>query len=126
MGFKSLLDTQVQNLMQTLGQTDGLAPEHTYIQVGAGTYDPATATRTPTTTSHTGIPMVLSRFDSKEIDGEQIQVTDQKAIIASLDLPVTPSNEDRVELSTGETYEVVRNMGVPGSSVYILHLRRVE
>lgn len=125
MGFKSLLDKQVQGVMKTLGQADGLAPFAVYIKKGERVYDTATRTYTSTDTSYADVPMVFAKFKIDEMDGEVVSATDQKAIIAALDLPVTPSSQDQIRDEDGITYNVERLLGVPGSSLYILHIRRV-
>lgn len=125
MGFKSLLETQVQKAMDILGQTDGLAPEQSYISVNRGgtTYDPDTGMVTEASTQYDNIPMVLARYTSDEIDGSLIVVGDQKAIIAALDLPVTPDVDDKILMSDGRVFMVMKVGGVPGESTWILQVR---
>lgn len=127
--FETLLKTQVQNAMKILGQEDGLAPEHSYVRVdnSATSYDPATGTVSQTTTQYDDIPMVLARYESNEIDGNNIKVTDQKAIIAALDLPVTePQVQDKILLSDGRVFMVMDYNGVPGESTWIVQIRETE
>ena len=124
--FESLLKTQVQNVMSILGQEDGLAPAHTYVRVGSSTYDPATGSVSNAVVRYDDIPMVLARYESDEIDGDHIVVTDQKAIIAALDLPVVPRVQDRIELTDGRTFMVMGFKGVPGNSVWVIQIRETE
>ena len=130
MGFKSLLENQVQGLMKTLGQQDGLAPTQTYVVKGAPIYDPVTRSNTSSDTYITGVPMVLAGFTVEEMDSSIVIETDCKAIIAALDLPnVTPKEQDDIIVGAGAnvaagTYEVMKVKGVPGRSVHILHIRR--
>lgn len=132
MGFKSLLDNQVQGLMKTLGQDDGLAPNHTYNQVTANAYDPATMTNGATEVSYADVPMVMARFKIEEIDGDVVVATDLKAIIAALDLAVQPAENDIIVIQTagtvagpvGTRYQVKGIMGVPGNSVHIVQIRK--
>ena len=126
MGFKSLLDKQVQGVMKTLGQTDGLAPAHTYVEVGANTYDVATRTNTGTETVYADVPMVLSKFDVEEIDNNLVVTTDLKILIASLDLSVTPKEDDHVLLTTGEKYMIKSVKSVPGNSLWIIQARKTN
>lgn len=130
MGFKSLLEGQVQNLMLTLGQEDGLAPAQTYLVAGGQTYDPTTRTNVTTNTTVSDVPMVLAKFQVNDADDKVVIATDAKAIIAALDLPgISPKEQDNIVVSEGAnipagTYDVFRVMGVPGKSVHILHIRR--
>lgn len=126
MGFKSLLDNQVQGLMRILGQVDGLAPNQSYQEVTASTYNTATGTVTETSTQHDDIPMVLAGYASEEIDGDKIQTDDLKAIISGLDMPITPSREDRIVLTDGRVFMVEKVNGVPGDSVWILQIRETN
>ena len=129
MGFKSLLEGQVQGVMAILGQVDGLAPEITYVETGSRTYDTATRTYSSVDTNHPNVPAVLAKFKVDEMDDEVVSKTDFKCIIAALDLPVAPKSQDQIVvpagLSTAGTYNVERLMGVPGDSLYILHVRKV-
>lgn len=126
--FESLLKNQVQNVMKILGQTDGLAPAGTFEDTGTRTYD--TATRTYVSSgggTYENIPMVLARFSAEERDGTDIQVTDLKVLIAFKDMPtgVVPDNGDQIVTYKG-TFNVERNMGVPGDSLYILQVRQTN
>jgi len=125
MGFKSLLQQQVQGVMDILGQDDGLAPNCVYVQKGSRAYDTSTRTYSSVDTSYPDVPAVLAKFSIEEMDDEVISATDLKVIIAALDLPVLPKTQDQVVTDTGETYNVERLMGVPGDSLYILHVRKV-
>ena len=125
MGFKSLLDVQVQGVMSILGQDDGLAPFAIYVETGARSYDTATRTYSSIDVQHADIPMVFAKFKIDEMDEEVISSTDQKAIIAALDMPVSPKTQDQLIDDKGDTYTVERLLGVPGGSLYILHIRKV-
>lgn len=125
--FKSLLETQVQNAFKILGQTDGLAPNQTYVgDSGGQTYNTATRTYTSAEVDYPDVPMVLARFKSEEIDDEITITTDLKALIAALDLPIAPQMGDKIRTQAGEVYNVERIMGVPGDSLYILHVRLTQ
>lgn len=124
--FESLLKDQVQSVMQILGQMDGLAPAHTYVQVEISAYDTSTGTVRDVGTPYPDIPMVLARYNSEEIDGDKIVTTDQKAIIAANDLPVVPKVQDRIVLADGSEHMVMDFKGVPGESVWIIQIRETE
>ena len=122
--FKSLMETQVQKVFKILGQTDGLAPNQTYVgDSGGQTYNTASRTYTSAEVDYPDVPMVLARFKSEEIDDQITVTTDLKALIAALDLPVAPQMGDKIRTQAGEVYNVERIMGVPGDSLYILHVR---
>lgn len=125
MGFKSLLDVQVQGLMKILGQDDGLAPFGTYLETGARTYNTTTRTYSTADTPHANIPMVFAKFTVDESDDQVVTATDQKILIAALDLPIQPKTQDKITDSGGDTHNVERLLGVPGGSLHVLHVRKV-
>lgn len=123
MGFKSLLEQQVGNVFDILGQTDGLAPNPSFLQNGGQTYNATARTYTTATTEHSNIPMVLARFKVEEIDAEVVVTTDLKALIPAIKMPVEPQIGDKILTADNKTYNVERSLGVPGDSLYILHVR---
>lgn len=127
-GFESLLKNQVQNVMKILGQNDGLAPNQVFVREDSTAYDTATRTYTSAETDYPDIPMVLAKFSAEEIDDDVVVTTDLKALIAALDMPtgVVPAMGDKIRTQAGEVYNVERIMGVPGESLYILHVRLTE
>lgn len=126
--FKSLLENQVQNAMKILGQTDGLAPNQTFVQsdLAGSSYDTVTRSYSTSEVDYPDVPMVLARFTTDEMDDEIVAKTDMKALIAALDLPVVPKIQDKIRTADGANYMVMRLMGVPGDSLYILHVRLTE
>lgn len=129
MGFKSLIAKQVQGAMKILGtDPDGLARTQTYIATdeGAGTYDPVTRRMTTVETRYANVPMTLVRFKLDDMDDQVRPTTDRRALIAALDLSTVPTPQDRVELHTGEVYNVVRLLSDPSDGLYIVHLRYAE
>lgn len=126
MGFKSLIQNQVKGAMRILGtDADGLATAGTYHSVSeTTTYDPETATVAQTSTEYADVPMVFVRFNLDDMDAEVRPKTDRKALIAALDLSVTPSPQDRVETASGEVYSVKRLLSDPADALHILHVRR--
>jgi hypothetical protein len=124
MGFKSLIERQVQGAMRTLGtDSDGLARAQTYIEVTQGVYDPVTRSTQASTVSHADVPMVLARFSIEDMDREVRPKTDRKLLIAALDLTPIPKEDDRVLLEDGSTYDVVRLMSDPASALHTVHVR---
>ena len=125
MGFKSLIDTQVQGAMKILGQDDGLAPFGTFVETGARVYNTTTRTYSTTDVPHANVPMVFAKFTVEEMDNESIASTDMKVLIAALDLAVIPKSQDKIIDPSGDTYNVETLLGVPGSSLYILQVQKV-
>lgn len=124
MGFKSLISKQVQGAMKILGtDADGLASKQTYISVSNGVYDAETRTVSTTKDSYTGIPMALVRFQINDMDEEVRPQTDRVALIASLDLPVTPDENDKIQTSNGDVYTVMRLLSDPADAMYKVHIR---
>jgi hypothetical protein len=126
-GLAGLIASQVQGAFKILGQGDGgLAPPISYVSdsSGAGSYDPATGTVTESSVTYAGIPAMLVRFTIDEMDNNVVPITDRRALIPALDLPVAPKVQDYIILSTGERYMVERVLTAPGDSLHTLHVRK--
>jgi len=127
MGLKSLIEKQVQGAMRILGtDSDGLARLHSLVAVTpAGSYDFATREVTHGETLYPNIPMTMVRFKIDDMDAEVRPKTDRRALVASLDMPVPPTEKDYVQDPDGTRWSVVRLLSDPSASLVILHLRRV-
>lgn len=124
MGMKTLIAKQIQSGMKILGtDNDGLYSKHTYIKVGEGSYDPETRRVSASETRHADIPMTLVRFSIDDMDDDVRPKTDRKALIASLDLPVDPGAEDKIEMRNGIVYTVMKVLKDPSEGLCILHIR---
>lgn len=128
MGYKSLIAGLVKDSFEILGtDSDGLATKQTYLSVSAtGVYDPVTRTVTNVITTYSGVPMVLLKFAVTDAVEDVRPKTDRKVLIASLNLAVTPRTADKIELVSGEMYEVVKVLSDPSDSLISLHVRYVE
>ena len=128
MGYKSLIDKQVQNAIKLLGtDSDGLADIISYVQHTGETYDPVSGSPTPTVTTTTGVECVFTNFTVEEKDDEVNVLTDQKCLIPSLNIPgIEPDENDEVTDSAGATWNVRRVMSPPGSSLFKLHVRKIR
>lgn len=127
MGFKSLIAAQVQGAMRILGtDSDGLARMHTLVSVDPeGTYDYDLRQIVHTETTYAGIPMSMVRFKIDDMDAEVRPKTDRRALVASMDIPVTPTEKDYVTDPDGTRWNVVRLLSDPAAALVILHLRKV-
>lgn len=123
--FETLLKNQVKGAMAILGQSDGLAPVASYHShtSGSSTYDTDTGLYTLVDVVQDDVPMVFASYDSEETDGQDILSTDQKIVIAALDLDVKPKPQDHIIDSNGVKFDVKRVKGVPGNSAWILQAR---
>lgn len=121
MALKALLEGLVQTAIAT---TDDLRTTFDYHSVTVGTYDPATDALSSTEVVVSGVQAVGARLTESENDFVPADANMQKMIIAALDLPgVTPKTDDYLMIGS-EKWEVMKNMGVPGDSVYILKIRK--
>lgn len=120
MVFNALVASLVQSAFQII---DDLAVPITYLSNTSVTYDPNSGTVTPNQTTYT-LQGVLSKFDIKEVDNKIVLTTDVKLLIAGLDLPVDPRENDQVT-ANGRQWKVVRVMGVPGDSFWKIQIREV-
>lgn len=127
MGFKSLIEKHVQGAMRILGtDADGLARPCTLVSVAqTTTYDYDTRDVVRATTEYPGIPITFVRFKIDDMDAEVRPKTDRRALIARLDIPVTPSEKDEVLDTDNVRWSVIRLISEPADALIILHLRRV-
>lgn len=121
MSLKAQIQRAVRAGISSMGD---LAQRVTYISMGIPTYDATTGQVTMPRTTLANLPMVLARFSRREIDGDAVRAEDQKAVAATLDVPVTPTINDQLLDEQGVTWSVIGILGVPGQSVMTLHLRR--
>lgn len=127
MALKGLLNDLVPDAI--FKALDDIPVNVTFSSVTNGVYDPVARTRASTTSDQT-VQAVLAKFSMAEADESVVPETDGKAIIPNRDLQGTiPKVQDRIAVPVGAslpagTYHVERLMGVPGSAVHILHIRR--
>ena len=128
MGFKSLIDRQVQNAIKLLGtDSDGLADIVSFVKHNGDTYDPVSGTPTPSVTTTTGVECVFTSFTVEEKDDQVIVLTDQKCLIPSLNIPgIEPDEDDEVLDSSGVTWNIRRVLSPPGASLFKLHVRKTR
>ncbi len=126
MGFKSLIDGLVASAMPILGtDADGLAPPGTYAVHEGEVYNTTTRANVITRRLIEAVPMVRARLAPSETPDGVVMMTDRKFLIAALDLPgVTPKVQDQIIDADG-TYDVKRLMTPPGSSLWVIHARKL-
>ena len=94
-----------------------------YQHAGAPSYSATTGAIVRPTTEYS-VPLIVSRYDRREIDGEAIRAEDQKALIAVKDLPIVPTVNDTLVLADGTTWNVIGIQTDPSGSVWVLQLRK--
>ena len=118
MALRGSIQKLIQQGIRTFG--DLAEPVH-YTATTSSTYDPQTGSATRVVGTW-DFPAVASKFESKDVDATVDTKTDMKLIVAYLDLPVEPTQDD-ICVVLGKTWTVQKNMGVPGSSVWVIHVR---
>ncbi|TFZ81591.1 hypothetical protein [Candidatus Macondimonas diazotrophica] len=93
-------------------------------------YDEEAGTVTPTDPVEYPISQIIeTRFKATELNGSVDLKTDAKFIIYAPDLAVTPEDDDIIvylnaDGSDGTVWNVQNILGVPGRSVWIVHVRK--
>lgn len=119
----SLIQDAVQQGLSALRSLE-IQKTVTYLKVGTPTYNPTTGAPATPQTSYPNIHVVLTSFAKAEIDGDAVRSEDRKAIIAQLDLAVTPTPNDRLQLADGTVWSVI-HIGIdPADAAWVLQLRR--
>lgn len=121
--MKAMIQGQVKNAMAMLKRM-GLGEVLTYYHVTTPAYDPTTGVVTDNATVYSGISAVLPGFSLEEKDDSVVVLTDRKALIAYIDMPIEPTDRDYFTTADGTKWEVKRSLGVPGDSLLKLHVRR--
>lgn len=118
----------IQKLIQSaIGGTTGgilgdLSEQVVYTATTTTDYDPVTGTNTRIVGVYS-FAAVASRFRSTDADSSIDIRKDMKLIVSALDLPVEPTEDDVCSIFGGRLFTVQRNMGVPGASVWVIHIR---
>lgn len=122
-----LRDLVMKSVSDAIRLTDDLAEVVTLVKHNGSVYDPAVGKPVESTSEYPGIRAVLPKFSSQEKDDEVVILTDRKCLIAAYDLPagVVPSENDEIVTPTA-TWDIRRILGVPGDSLYILHVRKTR
>ena len=104
--------------------TDSLRLNVTYSEAGAPTYDADTGAVNRVVTATHPIRILFAGFKSDEIDGNNVQPNDERAIIDTQAVSFVPSLHDFLTKPDGTLWEVQSAKLEPSESVYILHIRR--
>jgi len=119
MSLNALLQNAIKQGIAAAGDT---AISVTYKRVTLGAYDPATDALS-VTTSDTTFTTFLYGLKDNEVDWFAGDLTMRKAIVNHADLGFVPTAEDWVEIN-GEAWEIKSVKAFPGTTGYILFLRK--
>lgn len=94
--------------------------------VSAGPYNPTADSMNETLTTVPNVGALFTRFTMEELDSSVIVSTDSKVLIPALSLNgvVPKENDYMINTVTSERFEVIKFRGVPGDSLFIIHVRR--
>lgn len=122
MELKGLVEDLVSTAVSILGD---MAEVTTYSSIVTGAYDPATDVVATTSTSR-AFNSVFARFSFDEVKGDKeiIVDTDAKLVVSAKDFGTgEPAKNDELTVKS-KVWNVVKVKGVPGDSVWIIHIRR--
>lgn len=120
MGLRDLIKNQVEAAIVTI---DDLADAVVYSSTTVGDYNISTGTNEKTTVSRT-FNAVLARFSADEMDDSIVVATDMKMIVAANDFGTGEPNINDTLTAQGKTWNVENSKGVPGQSVWLVHIRK--
>ena len=123
MGLQATLQKAAQTAIKAVGDA---AVDATYVSMAdQSQYDTGTGVVTNIGTEYDDVSMVFTEFDEREVDGEKVLDTDERALIANLDLTPTPKPGDRIHKSATDHWKVKAKKTDPVSALWILHIRKV-
>lgn len=120
MPFRQLIKDQVSSAITTL---DDLADAVVYSSTVVGDYNISTGKNARTTTVRS-FNAVLARFSADEMDDSILVATDMKLIVAAEDFGTGQPNINDTLTAQGNTWNVENVKGVPGESVWLVHIRK--
>lgn len=121
MGFNALVKDLVSEAFDII---DDLKEEITFQKHDGQTYNVDTGVVTEILVSYTKIPAVMARFTERELDEGVNVLTDVKCLIPAKDLPVIVDKDDEITRPDGTLWNVIKVMGVPGDSLWMLQIRK--
>ena len=120
MGLQSVFKTAAQTIFTAFGDIPQ-SVTYTYVS-GNPVYNPTTGASTGTTANYT-ISIIFDQYEAQDVDGVNIIVTDQIAMIPVENLAIVPSNNDYITISS-ERWNVVSKKTDPAKALWILQIRK--
>ncbi len=121
MGLRDTIQGAVETAFAALGDVPELC---TYTQYGSSSYAATTGVITPSTTAQTSVPVILDAYEMQELDNDRILDTDQKALIASNDLTMTPQVSDTITRPDESVWRVEAVGTDPAGAMWELQVRK--
>ena len=116
-----LLISQVKNVFDVIARVDQqLVPKVTYLEAAYSQYDTSTRQYTGGFCEHTDVPVVIAQPETDSADTDIARST-AKFVIAAKNLPVTPKIQDRIQTADGQHYTILKVLGVPGDSLWLIY-----
>lgn len=110
---------------QALNAQGSISQRIEYYQTGPSVYNANTSTPSrPTEAVHTIQQAWFTSFKVEEIDGKEVQPSDQRLTFYGDHLGYVPKMRDYVLDKDGVKWEVLRYKGPISGAIHILHVRR--
>ena len=121
MAFNALVKDLVSTAFTIV---DDLGEKITFQKHVGQTYDIDTGLPTEDLTTFLNIPAVMARFTERELDETVNVLTDVKCLIPAKDLAAIVDKDDEIIRPDGSSWDVIKVMGVPGDSLWMLQIRK--
>lgn len=119
MSLRALLQSAVHTAIEAIGDLSTLI---TYIDKSDEVYDPATGVLTANDVTYENVLSAVVSFQDDEVDGAIVEKTDRKVIFSSLDLTITPRNQDIIMID-GIEWNIRRILSPVSNVMHVLHIR---
>lgn len=124
MGLRKLTSSLVGSAFNIVGDLKDAVTVHYITALGA--YDPVTDTEAESTSTTLTFQAVFTRFQMHEVDASVNVNTDMKVLVKGSDLTNGPPQPQDTLISNGISWQVQNFYGVPGNSLYVIHVRKVS
>jgi hypothetical protein len=109
MGFRSLIEAQVDTAFRLISGPDNLADQVTYQSSLGAVYDPDQGTNVESVSTVVLPRVVFYDFEEKQVNDTVIMLTDKQCIFPAKDLGVIkPKGTDMLLDTHGQTWQVIK------------------
>jgi len=121
MGLQATFQSAAQTILSAFG--DVAYSNIAYHSLGTFSYNATTGGMTESGDIDTTIKTIFDETKSEEIQGRDILMTDQKLLVANLDISVTPKVGDYVTIA-GDKWNIVDFVVDPALALYEIFIRK--